>query len=92
MLQRMSDATLWPRLFGNCHTHRETEHVIGVAGFEPQNARRGWRFPVWAPLPESEFVLGRARRPYPHTGFHLNIAVDESAGACARPTAERSGR
>jgi SAM-dependent methyltransferase len=23
-LQRVADATVWPRLFGNCHTHRDT--------------------------------------------------------------------
>ena len=26
--QRFVDATLWPRLFGNCHTHRDTERSI----------------------------------------------------------------
>ena len=24
-MQRVADATVWPRLFGNCHTHRDTE-------------------------------------------------------------------
>ena len=33
-LQRFADATFWPRLFGNCHTHRETERSIVEAGFE----------------------------------------------------------
>lgn len=61
-LQRVVDATFWPRLFGNCHTHRDTEAVIGAAGFEPVVSRRGWQFPAWAPVPVSEFALGRAVR------------------------------
>ena len=32
--QRLADATLWPRLLGNCHTHRDTERSILEAGFE----------------------------------------------------------
>lgn len=62
-LQRLVDATFWPRLFGNCHTHRDTERAIVAAGFTPQTARRGWQFPRWAPVPVSEFALGRAVRP-----------------------------
>ena len=61
--QRLVDATLWPRLFGNCHTHRDTERAIVDAGFEVDTSRREWTLPVWAPLPVSELVLGRARRP-----------------------------
>ncbi|MGE2815520.1 class I SAM-dependent methyltransferase [Mycobacterium heidelbergense] len=61
-LQRLADATLWPRLFGNCHTHRDTERAIIDAGFKVQNSRREWTLPVWAPLPVSELLLGRARR------------------------------
>ena len=62
-LQRLADATLWPRLFGNCHTHRDTERAIVDAGFEVDTSRREWTLPVWAPLPVSELALGRARRP-----------------------------
>ncbi|OBK45907.1 methyltransferase domain-containing protein [Mycobacterium sp. 1081908.1] len=62
-LQRFADATLWPRLFGNCHTHRDTERAIVDAGFEVDTSRREWTLPVWAPLPVSELALGRARRP-----------------------------
>ncbi|MEZ0365932.1 class I SAM-dependent methyltransferase [Mycobacterium sp. pUA109] len=62
-LQKVVDATFWPRLFGNCHTHRDTEAAITAAGFEPQTSRRGWQFPAWAPVPVSEFALGRAVRP-----------------------------
>jgi SAM-dependent methyltransferase len=59
-LQRVADATIWPRLLGNCHTHRDTERSIRDAGFELSAARHVWTFPMWAPIPVSEFALGRA--------------------------------
>lgn len=62
-LQRFADATVWPRLLGNCHTHRHTETAIIDAGFEVETARREWLFPAWAPLPVAELALGRAVRP-----------------------------
>lgn len=62
-LQRLADATVWPRLFGNCHTHRDTEREIVAAGFEVDIARREEALPAWAPLPVTELALGRARRP-----------------------------
>ena len=62
-LQRFVDATFWPRLLGNCHTHRETERSIVNAGFEVDTCRREWTLPVWSPMPVSELALGRARRP-----------------------------
>jgi SAM-dependent methyltransferase len=62
-LQRFADATLWPRLFGNCHTHRDTERSIVAAGFEVDTSRREFTLPSWAPMPVSELLLGRARRP-----------------------------
>jgi SAM-dependent methyltransferase len=62
-LQRMADATFHPRLMGNCHTHRHTERSIRAAGFEVDKARTERILPEWVPLPVSEFVLGRARRP-----------------------------
>ncbi len=58
--QRFADATFWPRLFGNCHTHRDTERSITAAGFMVDTARRQWTLPRWVPLPVSEFALGRA--------------------------------
>ncbi|HTX96321.1 MAG TPA: class I SAM-dependent methyltransferase [Mycobacterium sp.] len=61
--QRFVDATLWPRLFGNCHTHRDTERSIIEAGFEVDTSRRELTLPPWAPFPVSELTLGRARRP-----------------------------
>lgn len=59
-LQKFADATLWPRLFGNCHTHRSTEQSITGAGFAVSGARREWTMPAWVPLPVSEFAIGRA--------------------------------
>ena len=62
-LQQLADATVWPRLFGNCHTHRDTETAIINAGFEPQTRRRIDLLPAWAPVPSAEIALGRAIRP-----------------------------
>jgi SAM-dependent methyltransferase len=62
-MQKFVDATFWPRLLGNCHTHRHTERLIVNAGFELDSSRREWTLPAWAPLPVSELALGRARRP-----------------------------
>lgn len=61
--QQFVDATFWPRMFGNCHTHRDTERAIVDAGFEVLRSRREWTLPAWAPLPVSELALGRAHRP-----------------------------
>ncbi len=62
-LQKVVDATVWPRLLGNCHTHRHTEEAIVDAGFRVQQARREWALPAWVPLPVSEFAIGRAVKP-----------------------------
>lgn len=61
--QRLVDATIWPKIAGNCHTHRHTGNSIRAAGFEVADARIEETLPAWVPLPVSEFVLGRARRP-----------------------------
>lgn len=62
-LQRVADATVWPRLMGNCHTHRQTEQSIAAAGFQVQDARRELTLPAWVPMPVSEWAIGRAVRP-----------------------------
>lgn len=59
-LQRIADATVWPRISGNCHTHRDTERAIAGAGFAIDSARRQWTFPAWVPMPVSEVAVGRA--------------------------------
>jgi SAM-dependent methyltransferase len=62
-VQRLADATVWPRLLGNCHTHRDTERSIAGAGFEIHDARREWVLPAWVPVPVSETAIGRGVRP-----------------------------
>jgi len=62
-MQTLVDATIWPRMFGNCHTHRDTERIIANAGFQPQSSRHEWQFPSWVPMPVSELALGIAVRP-----------------------------
>jgi SAM-dependent methyltransferase len=59
-LQRLADFTVWPRIAGNCHTHRHTERSISNAGFTVETARHQSTFPAWVPLPVSEIALGRA--------------------------------
>lgn len=62
-LQTLADATIWPRLMGNCHTHRDTEAAIRAAGFVPQGARREPAMPAWFPTPVVEYTIGRAVKP-----------------------------
>ncbi|MGV0836030.1 class I SAM-dependent methyltransferase [Mycolicibacterium thermoresistibile] len=62
-LQRFADATVWPRISGNCHTHRHTEQTIAEAGFQVAESRREWAFPRWVPMPAAELAVGRAVRP-----------------------------
>lgn len=62
-LQRVADATLWPRIAGNCHTHRDTERAITGAGFALDVARHQWTLPAWVPMPVSEVAVGRAVKP-----------------------------
>ena len=62
-LQKLADATLWPRMAGNCHTHRHTEQTIVDAGFNVSGARREWVLPAWMPVPSSEVAIGRAVKP-----------------------------
>ena len=62
-LQKIADATLWPRIAGNCHTHRHTEQTIAAAGFTVSGARREWVLPPWVPVPTSEVAIGRAVKP-----------------------------
>ncbi|WKG02138.1 class I SAM-dependent methyltransferase [Mycolicibacterium sp. HK-90] len=62
-MQRVADATVWPRLFGNCHTHRHTEQTIVDSGFQVADTRHELAMPAWVPLPVTEFAIGRAVRP-----------------------------
>jgi SAM-dependent methyltransferase len=62
-LQRLADATIWPRIAGNCHAHRHTEQTIVGAGFQVSGARREWMMPAWVTVPTSEVAIGRAVKP-----------------------------
>ena len=59
-LQRLADATVWPRFAGNCHTHRDTESAVTAAGFVIDASRKQAQFPAWIPTPVMEVALGRA--------------------------------
>ncbi|WP_030544769.1 class I SAM-dependent methyltransferase [Streptomyces albus] len=62
-VQRALDRTVWPVLFGGCHTGRDTLAAIAAAGFEIGPHRR-LRVPARGlPMPCSPHVLGTARRP-----------------------------
>jgi ubiquinone/menaquinone biosynthesis C-methylase UbiE len=62
--QRAVDRTVWPLLFGGCHTARDTIAAIEAAGFELGRYRR-LRVPEHGiQLPSSPCVLGVARRPF----------------------------
>ncbi|WP_069174157.1 class I SAM-dependent methyltransferase [Streptomyces griseus] len=62
--QRVADRTVWPLLFGGCHTARDTVGAIEAAGFEPVTYRR-LRIPdKGVQLPTTPCVLGVAHRPF----------------------------
>jgi ubiquinone/menaquinone biosynthesis C-methylase UbiE len=61
--QRVADATLWPRLFGGCHTGRDTAAAIVAAGFVIVQLER-FRFPPAGPSsPAAPHIRGTATRP-----------------------------
>ena len=59
-VQRVLDATIWPRLAGGCHTGRDTAAVIERSGFRIDRLDR-FRFPD-ARTPSSSHILGTAVR------------------------------
>lgn len=61
-VQKVADATVWPRLAGGCHTSRDTLAAITAAGFVVEELDR-FRFPPRPPQPAAPHVLGRAIRP-----------------------------
>jgi ubiquinone/menaquinone biosynthesis C-methylase UbiE len=61
-LQRIADATFWPRVAGDCHMARETQASIETAGFEVERIDR-FGFTPGAPVPPIPHILGIARRP-----------------------------
>ncbi|MEV6104553.1 methyltransferase domain-containing protein [Streptomyces sp. NPDC051940] len=61
-VQRLADATVWPRLFGGCHSGRDLLRELDAAGFDLVDHRR-LRVPARGPAtPASEHVLGVARK------------------------------
>ena len=62
-IQKVADATVWPRMMGNCHTHRDTEASIVGAGFRIDRVRNEPALPAWFPTPVAEYTIGRALKP-----------------------------
>lgn len=60
-LQRLADATFWPRVAGGCHMARDTLPAIEAAGFEIERSER-FPFTPGAPVPSIPHILGVARR------------------------------
>ena len=62
-IQRLLDATVWPRLGGGCHACRDSVTAIRDAGFSIERVDH-FRFPeTRLPFPTSPHVVGVARRP-----------------------------
>jgi ubiquinone/menaquinone biosynthesis C-methylase UbiE len=60
-LQRVADATIWPRVAGGCHLARDTAAAIEEAGFTIQRSER-FPFSASAALPPIPHILGIAHR------------------------------
>jgi ubiquinone/menaquinone biosynthesis C-methylase UbiE len=60
-LERLADATFWPRVAGGCHTSRDTSAAIRSAGFEIEDEER-FSFSPGAPVPPLAHIVGVARR------------------------------
>jgi ubiquinone/menaquinone biosynthesis C-methylase UbiE len=61
-LQRLLDATVWPPLFGGCHTSRETEQTLRTSGFAIDWRERFSFRPTLLATPVAPRILGRAQR------------------------------
>jgi ubiquinone/menaquinone biosynthesis C-methylase UbiE len=61
-IQRLADATFWPRISGGCHQARDTTEAIARAGFEIESCER-FAFSPAPLLPPGPHILGIARRP-----------------------------
>jgi len=60
-LQRLADATFWPRVAGGCHLARDTGAAIEAAGFSVERIER-FPFSPGAAVPSLPHILGVARR------------------------------
>jgi ubiquinone/menaquinone biosynthesis C-methylase UbiE len=63
LIQRVVDATVWPRLGGGCHTSRDTRAAIEQAGFVIERCREFMFRPCVVLFPAAPHILGVARRP-----------------------------
>jgi ubiquinone/menaquinone biosynthesis C-methylase UbiE len=61
-LQRLLDASVWPRWFGGCHTSRDTERTLVLSGFSVEERDRFSFRPTLLATPVAPRILGRARR------------------------------
>ena len=61
-LQRVADATFWPRVAGGCHAARDTGEAIAGAGFDVERQER-FGFRPSALMPAVPHILGIARNP-----------------------------
>jgi SAM-dependent methyltransferase len=83
-VQRLADATLWPRLAGGCLAGRDTLATIERAGFALQPMTR-LRFPdSRVTLPTSPHVLGTASRMARLRGCRLGRPGTRAAAGCWR--------
>lgn len=62
-MQRAADATVWPRLFGGCHTHRDSVAAIEAAGFVVERAKDLTLKLAGISTPITPHAAGVARRP-----------------------------
>lgn len=77
--QRVADRTLWPLLFGGCHTARDPLAAIAAAGFETGTYRR-LRIPeTGLQVPSSPLRPGRGAQAV-HRGLR---AEDRSGAGCS---------
>lgn len=61
LLQRVADATFWPRLAGGCHLSRDTQPAIERAGFTVESVDR-FPFSPSPIVPPTPHLIGFARR------------------------------
>jgi ubiquinone/menaquinone biosynthesis C-methylase UbiE len=61
-IQRLMDASVWPRLTGGCHASRDSATAIQTAGFSMERLH-SFRFPeTRIPFPTAPHIVGVARR------------------------------
>ncbi|MFG1627172.1 class I SAM-dependent methyltransferase [Kribbella sp. NPDC049227] len=61
-VQKVLDATIYPRVSGGCHLHRDTAAAIATAGFTITELDH-FKFPPTGSNPAAPHILGRAVRP-----------------------------